>query len=113
MLDVMSKLKTGKASASFVKAEHILYGSPRLAYHLHILFNAMIQHSYVPYEFLNGVISPLIKDSEGNHSDLQNYRGLTLGVVLFSFIDSLSSLFCSIVSLISSLLAYLYLLRSF
>ena len=81
----MTILKTGKASASFVKAEHILYGSPRLAYHLHILFNAMIQHSYVPYEFLNGVITPLIKDTEGDHSDPKNYRGLTLGVV-FSFL---------------------------
>ena len=85
MINVMSKLKTGKASASFVKAEHILYGSPKLAYHLHLLFNAMIQHSYVPYEFLNGVITPLIKDTEGDHSDPKNYRGLTLGVV-FSFL---------------------------
>ena len=84
MLSVVSKLKTGKASASFVKAEHLLHGSPKLIVHLHILFNAMIQHSYVPTEFLNGVITPLIKDSEGNHSDPTNYRGLTLGVV-FSF----------------------------
>ena len=85
MLLVMSKLKLGKSSASFVKAEHLIYGSPKLAWHLHLLFNSMIQHSYVPYEFLNGVISPLIKDSEGNHSDIQNYRGLTLGVV-FSYL---------------------------
>ena len=85
MLVVMSKLKLGKSSASFVKAEHIIYGSPKLAWHLHLLFNAMIQHSYVPYEFLNGVISPLIKDNEGNHTDLQNYHGLTLGVV-FSYL---------------------------
>ena len=85
MLTVMSKLKIGKASASFVKAEHILYGSPKLAWHLHLLFNAMIQHSYVPQEFLNGVITPLIKDTEGDHSDPKNYRGLTLGVV-FSYL---------------------------
>ena len=85
MLDVMSKLKTGKSSASFIKAEHILYGSPKLAWHLHLLFNAMIQHSYVPQDFLNGVITPLIKDTEGDHSDPKNYRGLTLGVV-FSYL---------------------------
>ena len=77
----MSKLKTGKSSATFIKSEHILYGTPKLAWHLHLLFNSMIQHSYVPHEFLNGVISPLIKDTE----DPQNYRGLTLGVV-FSFL---------------------------
>ena len=85
MMDAISKLKTGKASATFVKAEHILYGSPKLVAHLHILFNAMLQHSYVPVDFLKGVISPLIKDSEGDHSSPNNYRGLTLGVV-FSFI---------------------------
>ena len=63
MLDVLSTLQTGKATASFLKAEHILYGSPQLSYHIHILFNAMIQHCYVPYDFLNGSITPLIKDS--------------------------------------------------
>ena len=46
MLTVLFKLKTGKSSASFIRAEHILYGSPKLAWHLHLLFNAMIQHSY-------------------------------------------------------------------
>ena len=85
MLNIVSKLKTGKATASFVKPEHILYGSPKLIVHLHLLFNAMLQHSYVPNEFLNGLITPLIKDSEGDHSSVDNYRGLTLGVV-FSFL---------------------------
>ena len=54
MLTFVSKLKTGKATASFVKPEHILYGSPKSIAHLHLLFNAMLQHSSVPYEFLNG-----------------------------------------------------------
>ena len=85
LVTVMSRLKSGKASASFLKAEHILYGPPQLAYHVHLLFNSMIQHSYVPCEFLNGVITPLVKDPEGDHSDPSNYRGLTLGVT-FSFL---------------------------
>ena len=87
MLDVMSNVKAGKATASFVKPEHILYGSPKLVIHLHILFNAMIQHSYVPSEFLNGVISPLIKDTEGDHTDIQNYRGLTLSVIFANLFE--------------------------
>ena len=57
-----------------MKAEHILMGSPKLATHLHILFNSMMQHSYVPQYFLKGVITPLIKDSEGDHSSLNKYR---------------------------------------
>ena len=57
MINVMSKLELGKASGSSVKAEHILYGSPQLTVHLQLLFNAMIQHGYVPTEFLKGVIT--------------------------------------------------------
>ena len=88
MINVMSTLKMGKATSTFLKAEHILFGSPKLVVHLHLLFNAMIQHSYVPCEFLNGMITPLVKDSEGNHSDPNNYRGLTLGVVLSQLFEN-------------------------
>ena len=88
MVNVMSTLKTGKATSTFLKAEHILFGSPKLAVHIHLLFNAMIQHAYVPLEFLNGVITPLVKDTEGNHSDPNNYRGLTLGVVLSQLFEN-------------------------
>ena len=70
MVAVMSKLEAGKASGSFIKAEHILHGSPQLTIHLHLLFNAMIQHGYVPSEFLRGVITPIIKDVEGDHAVL-------------------------------------------
>lgn len=47
MLSVMSHLKGGKASASSIQAEHLMYGSTRLVIHLHLLFNAMIQHGYI------------------------------------------------------------------
>ena len=82
MVNLLSNLKTGKATATFLKAEHILLGSPKLAVHLHLLINAMIQHAYVPCEFLQGVITPLVKDTEGDHTDPGNYRGLTLSVVI-------------------------------
>ena len=37
MLQVMAKLKPGKSSASSIKAEHILHGSPLLTIHIHLL----------------------------------------------------------------------------
>ena len=55
--------------------------------HLHILFNSMIQHGYVPQEFLSGVITPIVKDSEGDASSTANYRGLTLSVVFASIFE--------------------------
>ena len=48
MVEIANKMKPGKATAGFVRYEHILLGSPKLLYHLHILFNAMIIHGYVP-----------------------------------------------------------------
>ena len=85
MVTVIARLQPGKSSGSSIKAEHILNGCPQLTIHLHLLFNSMIQHSYVPSEFLRGVITPIIKDAEGDASSLDNYRGITLSHV-FSYL---------------------------
>ena len=60
MITISGKLKEGKSTNSFITAEHILYGSPKLAVHLHILFNSFLQHSFVLIDFLKGTISPVI-----------------------------------------------------
>ena len=63
MTDAAACLKTGKATSSFIKPEHVLCGSLELMYYLHLLFNALLTHSYVPHEFLLGTISPIVKDT--------------------------------------------------
>ena len=88
MLDIVAKMKTGKATAGFIKYEHILYGSPKLMIHLQILFNGLIQHGYVPCDFLSGVITPVVKDAEGDISSTSNYRAITLSVVFASMFES-------------------------
>ena len=78
----MSELKAGKSSASFIKPEHIFYGSTKLVCHLQLLFNSMIQHGFVVTDFLKGEITPIVKDSRGDVADSSNYRGITLGVLI-------------------------------
>ena len=78
MLTAISKLKVGKASAGFVKSQHIFLGSPKLAIHLHLLYNGLLQYSYVPYDFLQGSVTPVLKDSNGNLNESNNYRPVTL-----------------------------------
>lgn len=78
MLSVVSKLKPGKCFSGFMKPEHVLHGSPKLMSHLHILFNGMLQHSFVPTDFLRGAISPVVKDNEGDLTSSSNYRPITL-----------------------------------
>ena len=81
MITISGKLKEGKSSTSFLTAEHILHGSPKLAIHLHLLFNSFIQHSFVPMDFLQGTISPVVKNSSGDLHSTDNYRGVTLSSV--------------------------------
>ena len=78
MTSVVGKLKAGKSYNSFIKAEHLLYGSPKLYIHLHLLFNAFLQHGYVPSQFLLGTITPVVKDTSGDINSVNNYRGITL-----------------------------------
>ena len=82
MISISGKLKVGKCFNSFVKAEHILNGSPKLMVHLHILFNGFIQHGFVPNQFFHGTITPIVKDSTGDINAASNYRGVTLCAVL-------------------------------
>ena len=76
-------LKKGKAAGSDnITAEHVIYADPSLVYHLCNLFNLIIQHGYVPDKFGSGMIIPLIKDSLGDATKLDNYRAITLGCVI-------------------------------
>ena len=60
MVEVAGKLKLGKSSSGFIKPEHVFHGSTKLMLHLHLLFNAMIQHGIVPGDFLHGTITPIV-----------------------------------------------------
>ena len=88
MVDIAANVKLGKSSSGLIRPEHVLYGAPELMQHFHILFNGIIQHGYVPVEFLLGTITPIVKDTQGDISDPSNYRGITLSSLpakLFEF----------------------------
>ena len=74
--------------------------SHKLLVHLHILFNSMLNHGYVPHEFLCGTITPVIKDRNGDASSPSNYRPVSLGVLFAQLIEylMLSKLECYLTS---------------
>ena len=88
MLDAVSNLKTGKASSTFIKTEHILHGCPELLSFIHLLFNALLSHAYMPQEFLCGTISPIIKDPNGDSTKSSNYRPITLDPVFMQMFEN-------------------------
>jgi hypothetical protein len=80
---VFQKMKRGKAAGlDNISLEHIIYSHPSLIMHLSRLFNLMIKHGYVPDQFGLGVLIPLIKDKNGDTSDSDNYRGITVSPVI-------------------------------
>ena len=89
MVDMISHLKSGKSYVGFIRAEHILKGSPKLLTHLHILFNAMLQHSFIPTLMLRGTITPLVKDRDGDLSASTNYRPITLSLIFIQMYEML------------------------
>jgi len=75
----INSLKRGKASGfDDLSNEHIIFSHPILTNLLMHLFNAMIYFGYVPDAFGTGVIIPLLKNSESDASNVDNYRGITL-----------------------------------
>ena len=89
MLNAVTKLKVGKATSSFIKAQHVFHGSPKLMIHLHILFNSLLNHGYVPHEFLCVTITPIVKDRSGDTASPSNYRPITLGELFAQLFENL------------------------
>ena len=42
----------------------------------------MLSHAFVPRQFRFGTIIPIIKDKNGNASDVNNYRGITISPMI-------------------------------
>ena len=62
-------------------AEHFHHAPLVFLVRLTNLFNCMLKHAYVPKQFCQGFIVPLIKDPQGNHADMGNYRGITISPI--------------------------------
>ena len=70
-----------------LSAEHLLNAHPSLVIHLCLLFPGIASHGYVPDDFGQGIIIPLIKEKLGNVNDLGNYRGITLIPVISKLLE--------------------------
>ena len=82
VFDGLSAMKSGKCADDHgISAEHFQYAPFNFLVRLTSLFNLMLMHAFVPKQFGLGSIIPLIKDQQGNHADLNNYRGITISPI--------------------------------
>ena len=79
VIDAVYSMKAGKCpDDDGIHAEHFQNGPLILYIKLASLFNYMLSHAFVPRQFRFGTIIPIIKDKNGNASDVNNYRGITI-----------------------------------
>jgi len=80
--------KKGKsAGPDNISSEAYVYGGTRLATHLCILFNLFIMHSFLPDDFMNSTIVPLIKCKTSDLTDINNYRAITLSNAITKILE--------------------------
>ena len=73
VIDAVMCLKGGKSpDDDEISAEQFLNAPYGVFIRLQLIFNAMLVHSFVPRQFANGSILPLVKDAHGNRSDINN-----------------------------------------
>ena len=90
VIDAVMCLKGGKSpDDDEISAEHFLNAPFLLFLRLQQLFIAMLAHSFVPNQFALGSILPLVKDTSGNHSDIGNYRGITISPIASKIFEHL------------------------
>ena len=86
---VIRSLKHGKAAGlDGISVEHLTYSHPSLICQLRKLFNLIMQHGYVPKNFGNGVVVPILKDRLGDVSSLDNYRAITISNIISKVFES-------------------------
>ena len=100
VFEAVSAMKDGKCcDDDGVSAEHFKHGPLILFIKLASLFNSMLTHGYVPNQFRLGTITPIIKDKNGNHGDVNNYRGITISPTISKIFErGLKMLFSDLLS---------------
>ena len=79
IFNALKSTKTGKAcGVDGLAAEHFIHASPIIHVYLSMLFNCFITHGYLPEDFMNTAIVPIIKNKTGDSSDKGNYRPIAL-----------------------------------
>jgi exonuclease III len=86
--ECIRKLKNGKvAGLDNLYGEHFKYANEKLCVLLSLVFNAMIIHGHLPAELMDTIIIPLLKDKQGDLSDVNNYRPLAITCIASKILE--------------------------
>jgi hypothetical protein len=69
-----------------ISAEHFKLAGQSIVAALVELFNAILEHGYIPPQFLSGIITPVYKKG-CDATDFSNYRGITVSCTIGKILE--------------------------
>ena len=85
---VFSQKKGKAAGPDRIAMEAFIYGNSMLFMHLSFLFNLFLMHCYIPPQFMQSLIVPLVKAKGGDLTDVNNYRAIALSNSITKILES-------------------------
>ena len=65
-----------------------MHGCDRLVVHLCILFNLFLKYGVLPKQFMQCVVIPLVKNTSGDLTDINNYRAISISSAISKLFES-------------------------
>ena len=78
-----------------VTPQHLLCAHPVIHVLLSLLFNCCFHHSFLPEELLRVILSPIVKDKNGDICNTSNYRPIALSTIIFKVLEGVILHRCS------------------
>lgn len=83
-------MKRGKSPGhDGLSVEHFMYAPESLFIRVSELFNACVDHGFLPDSFLRTIVVPIVKNRTGDVSSLTNYRPISLATIFSKIFERL------------------------
>ena len=90
VLDLLQGLANDKATGmDGLSGESLKFADPILALLLSICFTCMFKHSYLPVSMLDSVVVSLVKNTNGDLSDKNNYKSIALSSTISKVFENI------------------------
>ena len=86
----IDSLNSGKsADCNGISVEHKANSDDRVIVLITFCLNSMIKYGYLPSLFMQSVITPIVKNKNGDISDTLNYRPITVASTISKILEKL------------------------
>lgn len=79
--------RNSSPGSDHLSGEHLIFAHRRVNDLLCILFNSMISHNYLPQQYMDTLITPILKSTKGDVTSCDNYRPISVTCVMSKLLE--------------------------